>query len=93
MTATSGELSTQAEGLQAAIAYFRTDAAGQGKPEAVKPPRGPVVKAPVRTRPMPKGTPPQGKFIPVQQSGSHGFALDLAVGGPDEGDAQFKAYS
>jgi hypothetical protein len=42
---------------------------------------------------MPKGTPPQGKFIPVQQSGSNGFALDLAVGGPDEGDAQFKAYN
>jgi methyl-accepting chemotaxis protein len=93
MTATSEELSTQADGLQAAISYFRTDAAGQGKPEAVKPPRVPVLKTPVRTKPMPKSSPPQGKFIPVQQHKSNGFALDLAVGGPDEGDAQFKAYS
>ena len=93
MTATSEELSTQAEELQSAIAYFRTDAAGQGKSETVKPPRVPVVKAPVRTRPMPKTTPAQGKFIPVQQSVSNGFALDLTVGGSDEGDAQFKAYS
>ncbi len=34
-----------------------------------------------------------GKFIPVKQSSSNGFALDLTVGGADEGDAQFKAYS
>jgi methyl-accepting chemotaxis protein len=93
MTATSEELSTQAEGLQAAISYFRTDAAGQSKSEAVKPPRVPMLKTPVRTKPMPKGTTPQGKFIPVKQHGGNGFALDLAVGGPDEGDAQFKAYS
>ena len=97
MTATSEELSTQAEELQAAISYFRTDAAGQSKPEAVKAPRAPVsrapvLKAPARTRPVQK-TMPHGKFIPVQQDGGKGFALDLAVGGPDEGDAQFKAYS
>ncbi len=97
MTATSEELSTQAEELQAAISYFRTDETSKGKPEAMKPSRAPVLRAPVRARhvpkTMPKATPPQGKFIPVQTSGSNGFALDLAVGGPDEGDAQFKAYS
>jgi methyl-accepting chemotaxis protein len=96
MTATSEELSTQAEELQAAISFFRTDETGKGKPEA-RSSRAPVLRAPVRARPvqktMPKATPPQGKFIPIQTSGSNGFALDLAVGGPDEGDAQFKAYT
>ncbi len=90
MTATSEELSTQAEELQAAISYFRTDEAGKGKSETVKRPHVPVLKAPVRTR---SASPAKGKFIPIQPSGSNGFALDLAVGGPDEGDAQFKAYS
>jgi methyl-accepting chemotaxis protein len=93
MTATSEELSTQAEELQAAISFFRTDETAKGKPEAARPSRVPVLRAPVRARPAQKATPPQGKFIPVQTSGSNGFALDLAVGGPDEGDAQFKAYS
>ena len=93
MTATSEELSTQAEELQAAISYFRTDEAGKSKSDVVKRPPVPVLKAPVRTRPGSKPTPPQGKFIPVQPSASNGFALDLTVGGPDEGDAQFKAYS
>ena len=93
MTATSEELSTQAEELQAAISFFRTDAAGQSKPEGMRPPRAPALRAPVRARPAQKATPPQGKFIPVQPSASNGFALDLTVGGPDEGDAKFKAYS
>ncbi len=92
MTATSEELSTQAEELQAAISYFRTDDAGKGKTEMVKQTHVPVLKAPVRNRASSKTT-PQGKFIPVKQSSSNGFALDLTVGGADEGDAQFKAYS
>jgi hypothetical protein len=29
----------------------------------------------------------------VQKPAAHGFALDLAVGGPDDGDAHFKTYS
>jgi methyl-accepting chemotaxis protein len=97
MTATSEELSTQAEELQVSISFFRTDASAHGRPEAVKParvpvPREAVLRAPARTRLTQKATPPQGKFIPVQPPASNGFALDLTVGGPDEGDAKFKAY-
>ncbi len=96
MTATSEELSTQAEELQVAISFFRTDASAHGretvKPARVPAPREAVLRAPARTKPAQKATPPQGKFIPVQPPASNGFALDLTVGGPDEGDAKFKAY-
>jgi hypothetical protein len=30
---------------------------------------------------------------PKARSNGHGVALDLAMGGPDEEDAQFKSYS
>lgn len=102
MTATSEELSTQAEELQAAISYFRTDATAQGKPVAANSAHMPAprmtAKSPAKVKqmqakPMHKGTEPHGKFIPVRQDGSNGFALDLTVGGPDADDAQFTAYS
>jgi methyl-accepting chemotaxis protein len=103
MTSTSEELSTQADELQAAIAYFRTDvtngtarhAAVQAKPEAARPQRVAatrvVAKAPAK--PVRKPVEPKGKFTPARKAGANGFALELEVGGPDDGDAQYKTYS
>jgi methyl-accepting chemotaxis protein len=95
MTATADQLSDQAEALQAAISYFRTDAAGQAKAEPVKPQRAPVrvaAKAPVAVKPARKPVEPKGKFVPARKAGGNGVTLDLAVGGPDPSDAKFKSY-
>jgi methyl-accepting chemotaxis protein len=95
MTSTSQELSTQAEELQSAISYFRTDAAGS-KPEKAKPqhataPRM-LAKAPLKLVHRP--VEPKEKFAaPARKPATRGLALDLAMGGPDDSDAQFKTYS
>jgi len=94
MTATSEELSTQAEELQAAIAYFRTDTAGQAKLQtAPKPHTAPRILAKGPLKPVRKPVEPKGKFGPARKPESSGVTLDLAVGGPDDGDSQFKQYS
>ena len=95
MTATSQELSTQAEELQAAIAYFRTDAAGQTKPEEARLRHAPSPRIVAKTliKPARKPVEPKGKFAPARKPDSRGVALDLAIGGPDAGDAQFKTYA
>ncbi len=101
MTATAGELSTQAEDLQAAIAYFRIGAGAGGAARARPAPR---LAAPARSAARPAAKPlrkaaasdsGKGRFVPVHKpaAASSGFALDLASGGPDEGDAQFQPYS
>jgi len=104
MSATSEELSSQAEELQAAISYFKVDRATQGRPGA----SGGLIKAAGRAaakRPasasMRKMTKPvvttrvgaKPKSVAGQQARVNGFALDLTLGGPDEHDADFKAYS
>jgi methyl-accepting chemotaxis protein len=94
MTATSQELSNQAEELQTAIAYFRTDSAGRGKPEKARQPTpAPRVLAKAPVKPLRIPVEPKGKFTPARKSDSKGVALDLAMGGPDAGDANFKSYS
>jgi len=104
MTATADALSGQAEALQSAISYFRTEAAGQAKMEAAKPLRAqmPIASAaparvsartPLALKITHKAAEQKGKFTPVRKTGGNGFALDLAVGGPDAGDAKFKTYS
>jgi methyl-accepting chemotaxis protein len=91
MTATAEDLSSQAEELQSAISYFRTDAPPP-RIEAARPTR-PVAKvAPPPAKPPRKPAEPKGRFIGVRASKQHGVALDLAVGGPDAGDAHFKPY-
>jgi methyl-accepting chemotaxis protein len=93
MTATADQLSTQAEELQSTIAFFRTDATSHGRPEPAKPQPSSYrlpPKAPVK--PQRKPVDPKGKFKPVTKPATPGFTLDLAVGGPDAGDANFKAH-
>jgi len=93
MTATADQLSTQAEELQTTIAFFRTDATGSSRPAPVKP-QPSFARATPKPAPKPARKPldPKGKFKPVSKPGN-GFALDLAVGGPDAADAHFKAHA
>jgi methyl-accepting chemotaxis protein len=94
MTATSDQLSSQAEQLQSAIAYFRTDATSQERHVPARPHAAPRIaakaSAPVklsRTAAQPK------KLAQSARNGAaSGLALDLAVGGPDADDAQFRAF-
>jgi methyl-accepting chemotaxis protein len=98
MSATSEELSSQAEELQAAISYFKVDHAVQGRVgggsglvKAAKRPVSTAMRAmtkPVRKSPL--GAKPRS--VAAQQARASGFALDLTQGGPDEHDADFKAY-
>ncbi|QWW67163.1 methyl-accepting chemotaxis protein [Rhizobium sp. WYJ-E13] len=90
MSATSEELATQAEELQASIAFFKVDMAGNRLS------RAPAAKVTVRT-PLPTGgRKPASKktaaanTVAAQQARAKGFALDLSMGGPDDGDAEFK---
>jgi methyl-accepting chemotaxis protein len=106
MTATSDALSSQAEELQASIAYFRIDMMSAGHTDAHAPvPRSataPMARAPSRPplraampKPAAKAVGIKTKLVaaPKLRGKVHGVALDLAMGGPDEEDAQFKAYS
>ncbi|WP_416064650.1 methyl-accepting chemotaxis protein [Rhizobium sp. ZK1] len=90
MSATSEELATQAEELQASIAFFKVDMAGNRLS------RAPAAKVTVRT-PLPTGgRKPVSKktaaanTVAAQQARAKGFALDMSMGGPDDGDAEFK---
>jgi len=103
MSATSEELSSQAEELQAAIAYFKVDrtahkhasgAAGLVK-STVRPPAKRPASGAMRTMTKPAARAPIGAkalSVNAQQARAKGFALDLTHGGPDENDADFKAY-
>jgi methyl-accepting chemotaxis protein len=90
MSATSEELATQAEELQASIAFFKVDTAGNRLS------RAPAAKVTVRTPVPTGGRKPVGKkstaanSVAAQQARAKGFALDLSMGGPDDGDAEFK---
>jgi len=90
MSATSEELATQAEELQASIAFFKVDMAGNRLS------RTPAAKVTVRTpvpaasrKPVAKKT-AAANTVAAQQARAKGFALDMSMGGPDEGDAEFK---
>jgi methyl-accepting chemotaxis protein len=83
MSSTSEELAAQAEELQASISFFRTDSAGATRPA--------VRKAPARTKALTRSAAPRD--IRAQQARAKGFALDLAHGGPDADDAEFKEYA
>jgi methyl-accepting chemotaxis protein len=97
MSATSEELAAQAEELEASIAFFRIDAAGAAPVRAaVKRPApvrsGGAAAAPRKAVSRPKTTALKGKTVSAQQALAKGFALDLAKGGPDADDADFKAF-
>ena len=99
MSATSEELAAQAEELQASIAYFRTEAASAApaarRAEPVRPAQKRTTPAPrpaVARKPAIKAAPAARSPVATQQARAKGFALDLAQGGPDADDVDFKAY-
>jgi methyl-accepting chemotaxis protein len=89
MSATSEELASQAEELQTSIAFFKVDMAGN------RDSRKPAARVSVRSpAPASGARKPAGKAaansVSGQQARAKGFALDMAMGGPDDGDADFR---
>jgi methyl-accepting chemotaxis protein len=72
------------------VAAERAADRARPKPAPVGRPASRIATAPKAAR---KTAEPKGRFTPVQKTAGHGFALDLAVGGPDQRDADFKPYS
>ena len=102
MSATSEELAAQAEELQASIAYFHTDehAANARRPQTARPavkatPAGKsAASKPAAARAAVRKSAPSARHpIAAQQARVQGFALDLAQGGPDADDADFREYA
>ncbi|WP_042118997.1 methyl-accepting chemotaxis protein [Rhizobium etli] len=95
MSATSEELAAQAEELQASIAFFKVDMTGSGKAATGRHGRAAAVKMTARSPAAAAMRKPAGKAaaansIAGQQARAKGFALDMSMGGPDDGDAEFK---
>jgi methyl-accepting chemotaxis protein len=93
MSSTSEELAAQAEELEASISFFRTQAGegARGREVAAAPVRRGAAKA-APSRAARKPDPVKAKSVSAQQALAKGFALDLAHGGPDATDGDFKAY-
>ncbi|MEB3045155.1 methyl-accepting chemotaxis protein [Rhizobium mulingense] len=95
MSSTSEELAAQAEELQASIAFFKVDMTGNGKAATGRHGRAAAVKMTARSPAAASVRKPAGKAaaansIAGQQARAKGFALDMSMGGPDDGDAEFK---
>ncbi|MBZ5759038.1 MULTISPECIES: HAMP domain-containing methyl-accepting chemotaxis protein [Rhizobium] len=87
MSATSEELAAQAEELQTSIAFFKVD---QGSKKTT---RAPAVRTTARTPVTSARKAPGSKAsntVAGQQARLKGYALDLSMGGPDDGDMDFK---
>ncbi|AVA22819.1 methyl-accepting chemotaxis protein [Rhizobium sp. NXC24] len=92
MSATSEELAAQAEELQASIAFFKVDTAGS-KVTARKLPTKvghKAAAAPAANRRATSAAVNSVQTVAAQQARAKGFALDLSMGGPDAGDADFR---
>jgi methyl-accepting chemotaxis protein len=92
MSSTSEELAAQAEELQTSIAFFRTDTAGaRGRAPARAPARASTFKPAAKpvARPVAKAAPAKPS-VHAQQARAKGFALDMAVGGADAEDMDFR---
>lgn len=88
MSATSEELAAQAEELQTSIAFFRTDAAG-GRAATRSP--APISTFKPAARPAAKAVKAAGRpAVHQQQARAKGFALDMALGGADAEDMDFR---
>jgi methyl-accepting chemotaxis protein len=86
MSATSEELAAQAEELQTSIAFFKVDSSGK-KTNRV------AARVTTKTPTTPIRKPLAGKSansVAAQQARVKGYALDLSMGGPDDGDLDFK---
>ncbi|TWD57387.1 methyl-accepting chemotaxis protein [Agrobacterium vitis] len=86
MSATSEELTAQAEELQSALTFFQTANASHGRTNPSQPSAAQLRTA-VSTKPTRKPAPAQ--TVPAQQARAKGFALDMAMGGPDSEDRYF----
>ncbi|MBB2818603.1 UNVERIFIED_ORG: methyl-accepting chemotaxis protein [Rhizobium esperanzae] len=89
MSATSEELASQAEELQTSIAFFKVDTTGDRQV------RMPAARVTVRSSAPSAGRSLGGRKLAAnsvagQQARAKGFALDLSMGGPDDGDVEFK---
>jgi methyl-accepting chemotaxis protein len=85
MSATSEELAAQAEELQASIAFFKVDTSGkQGNTTQAK-----QLKAVAQKMANPASA-KRPKTANRPQAKSHGFALDMNMGGPDSDDQDFR---
>ncbi|MBY3086164.1 HAMP domain-containing protein [Rhizobium laguerreae] len=89
MSATSDELASQAEELQTSIAFFKVDMAG-GRRDRTPAARMTVRSPAPATARKPGAKKPAANSVAGQQARAKGFALDLSMGGPDDGDAEFK---
>jgi methyl-accepting chemotaxis protein len=88
MSATSEELASQAEELQTSIAFFKVEMAG-GR-DSRKPAARISVRSPAPASTRKPASKPAANSVSAQQARAKGFALDMAMGGPDDGDADFK---
>jgi methyl-accepting chemotaxis protein len=94
MSATSEELAAQAEELQTSIAFFRVDTAATKRAAPAARPAAPAARPAMK--PATHARPTAGKpsfasqSVHAQQDRAKGFALDMAMGGPDEQDAEFR---
>ncbi|PCK78370.1 methyl-accepting chemotaxis protein [Rhizobium sophoriradicis] len=89
MSATSEELASQAEELQTSIAFFKVYTTGGRQT------RMPTARVTVRSSAPVAGRSLGGRKLAAnsvtgQQARAKGFALDLSMGGPDDGDVEFK---
>ena len=89
MSATSEELAAQAEELQSSIAFFTVEnASGRAAVrQAARPAE--VKQAPAAGRAAAVRQ-PTANTVSAQQARLKGFALDLAMGGPDQSDDDFR---
>jgi methyl-accepting chemotaxis protein len=89
MSATSEELAAQAEELQKNIRFFRIDESVHAPTPTTSVRRLPPRKA-TSTKTAGRKAAPARNAVAEQQARVKGFALDLTVGGSDDGDAEFK---
>jgi methyl-accepting chemotaxis protein len=87
MSATSEELAAQAEELQTSIAFFKVEMGGRKSTRAAPAKAAPRAHLTATQKaPGVKST----HTVSGQQARVKGFALDLAMGGPDSADDDFK---
>ncbi len=97
MSSTSEELASQAEELQASIAFFRVDnrsmrmaAAPQGRMMPAGHAAAHTSAQVPRAAARPSQTRSGERSVAGQQARAKGFALDMSMGGPDGEDHDFR---
>jgi len=87
ISSTSEELASQAEELQESIAYFRVE--GHGAQTRSTGLRAPLPRSKAKPKAVAATSASRPGSVADQQARVRGFALDLAIGGPDGEDAAF----